>query len=118
MNDKNYVGMFNCPKCGEPIGILLDKKLKNTLEKNNVIGPELCDKCIKELQYNNQILLYEADPNEKGLPEMTGRYVIINDDIINKEEDEHKKKFMQDKRFAFCDHEIYNLITKKGKEND
>lgn len=117
MNDKSHVGMYNCPKCGEPIGILLDKHLRNSLERNNVIGPELCDKCVKELQDNNQLLMYEAEPNDKGMPKMTGRYVIIGDAIIKNEKNEHKKKFMQEKRFAFCDHEVYELIVKKGKEN-
>lgn len=117
MNDKSHVGMFNCPKCGEPIGILLDKHLRNSLERNNIIGPELCEKCVKELQEKNQLLMYEAEPNEKGMPNLTGRYVIINDAIIENEKNENKKKFMQEKRFAFCDHEVYELIVGKGKTN-
>lgn len=118
MNEKSYVGMYNCPKCGEPIGLLLHKRLKNTLKKNNCIDPELCEKCVKELQDNNQLLMYEAYPNDKGMPEMTGRYVVINDFIIEKEKDENKKEFMKKNRFAFCDHKVFKLIINKGKEND
>ena len=48
--DKDFVGMFCCPLCNEPIGLLMDKRLKKSLPKYQTIGPELCDKCKEKLK--------------------------------------------------------------------
>ena len=53
--NKSYVGMLNCPWCGEGTGVLLDRRLRNTLPRNNQdIKP--CDKCMP-----GAIILYDKD---------------------------------------------------------
>lgn len=50
-SNKSYVGMLVCARCGEPVGVLLDRRLKDTFEngKNYSDGHTLCDKCEKEV---------------------------------------------------------------------
>jgi len=47
MNDKSYVAMLHCAVCGEAIGVVLDRRLKDTFEygKSYTDGSSLCDKC-------------------------------------------------------------------------
>lgn len=49
MSEKSYVGMMVCARCGEPIGVLLDKRLKNTFSAGeNYSDGSLCDECQEE----------------------------------------------------------------------
>jgi len=57
--DKSYVGLMACHWCGETIGVLLDKRLKETFEHGKSYDAgELCDRC-KEI---------EASINAGGIP--------------------------------------------------
>lgn len=50
MSDKSHVGMSNCYVCGEPSSILLDTRLRDTLERNmGPLGPDdLCHACAEK----------------------------------------------------------------------
>lgn len=56
--DKSHVGMLNCPWCGEATGVLLDRRLRNTLSRNN---PDTapCKNCEQ-----NAVLLFDKDSKE------------------------------------------------------
>lgn len=74
MNDKSHVGMDVklCPVCGKKhtVGILLDKRLRNSLERENVTGWELCDEH-RKLYDDGFIALVGVDP-ERSSPGADG----------------------------------------------
>lgn len=51
--EKSYVGLDTkvCPVCGQKhdVGVLLDKRLKNTLDRQNLTGYEECKDCKDKL---------------------------------------------------------------------
>lgn len=53
---KSYVGTSVCFFCSEPKEVLLDRRLKNTLEQNMLLDLVPCDKC-KELMELGIILI-------------------------------------------------------------
>lgn len=64
MNDKSYVGLgFTvCPICGEKDNstVLLDKRLKKSLERENFMGYENCSNCAKKIE-DGYMALVESD---------------------------------------------------------
>ena len=91
MSEKSHVGMLHriCPVCGEKANtdILLDKRLKNSLENDNyVLGNDLCDKCA-ELR-KTHIPLVEADNGSHGdrlKPQeanRTGRHAFLRTEVF------------------------------------
>lgn len=74
--EKSHVGMghYVCPVCGEQHGevVLLDKRLRDTLCRDNMMGYQLCPKH-EELSAEYLALVETtSDPNE-GPAEFTGR---------------------------------------------
>lgn len=112
MEDKDFVGMFCCPICKEPMGILMDKRLKKTLPKQQTIGPELCDKCKQKFIDENKVVIYEAD--DKG--HLLGRYAIANmGGFINLPEE--TKKFIEKNRFILMLDNEFSAVMENFNEN-
>jgi hypothetical protein len=65
MNDKSHVGMghYVCPYCGKEHSevVLVNKSLKDTLERENMLGFELCDE--HKLLAENYVLLIGTTGN-------------------------------------------------------
>ena len=115
MNDKSHVGMFCCPLCKEPMGVLLDRRLKNSLEQFNIIGPELCDKCKQRLKDEDHIILYEAEKTPKGM-RLIGKWIEVDlKPFLN--DNEKENNFLKENRFGFCEEGFIDYIT-KGNKND
>lgn len=115
MNDKSHVGMFCCPLCKEPMGVLLNKYLRNTLDQYNIIGPELCDKCKQRLKDEDHIILYEAEKTPKG-PRLLGKWIEVDlKPFLN--DNEKENNFLKENRFGFCEEGFIDHIT-KGNRND
>lgn len=115
MNDKSHVGMFCCPLCKEPMGVLLDRQLKNSLKQYNIIGPELCDKCKQRLKDEDHIILYEAEKTPKG-PRLLGKWIEVDlKPFLN--DNEKENNFLKENRFGFCEEGFIDCIT-KGNRND
>lgn len=111
MEDKDFVGMFCCPICKEPMGILMDKRLKKTLPKQQAIGPELCDKCKQKFTEENKVVIYEAD--EKCL---LGRYAVVNrDGFCNL--DEKTAEFIDKNRFILMTSEDFSNLMENFNAN-
>ena len=105
MNDKDFVGMFCCPVCKEPMGLLMDKQLKKTINRTQVIGPELCENCKKKFTEENQVVVYEADDKSN----LIGRYLIVNFDAF-KNINENTLKFIKEHRFILMlEHDFNNV---------
>ena len=84
--DKSYVGMFNCFICNEPTGILLDRRLKPTLEHNvGCINQEPCPKC-KDFMKQGVILISvdASKSDDRRNPYRTGGWVVVKDEFIER----------------------------------
>jgi hypothetical protein len=81
MNDKSHVGMghYMCPYCGKEHSevVLVNKSLKDTLERENMLGYELCDE--HKLLAKDYILLIgtTADPNTDKTALLTGENIAL-----------------------------------------
>lgn len=113
MEDKDFVGMFCCPICKEPMGILMDRRLKKTLPRHQAIGPELCDKCKQKFTEENKVVIYEADTSAKLL----GRFAVANmDGFTNLPE--KTKEFMEKNRFILMLEEEFSTMMENFNEHN
>ena len=96
--DKSYVSLEAkvCPVCGvqhnHDCGILLDRRLTDSMERTTVTGAGLCEEHDK-LWKDGYIALVEADPEKSTITKekakmqdayRTGRIAHIKKDIFNK----------------------------------
>ena len=115
MSEKSHVGMLHhvCPVCNNTVStdILLDKRLKNSLDKDNyVLGDDLCDNC-KEMR-KTHIPLVEADngPNGDRLnpheANRTGRHAFLRIEVFS-------RMFGQEATtpYVFCDTEVMDQLV-------
>jgi hypothetical protein len=67
---KSYVSLQQavCPVCGKThdVGVLLDKRLRNSLDRTTVTHYEMCPEH-KELWQKGFVALVEADPEKSGI---------------------------------------------------
>ena len=98
MTDKSYVGLTRCFYCGEPNEILLDRRLRNTLERDlGIIDTEPCPSCAEYMEQgviflgivppaNGQIPVVEfKDKRGKVIsrvpnPQRTGHMAVISNE--------------------------------------
>jgi len=79
--EKSHVGMMQCFYCGEPMGVMLDRHLHNTLPREAVYNYEPCDAC-KALMRQG-VMLIEVRNGESGdNPHRTGRQWVIRDEAV------------------------------------
>jgi hypothetical protein len=96
MNNKSYVGLEQhiCPVCTKThdVGVLLDRRLKNTLERNNVTGWGLCEEHKKQADEGYRFLVgcdeSKSDLNNNHIKlenaYRTGEIVSIKSIVWNK----------------------------------
>lgn len=68
---KSYVSMEQhvCPVCGESFDtgvILMDRRLRDSMERHTATGFELCDAC-KKLKEQGYVALVESDPEKSNV---------------------------------------------------
>lgn len=113
MSDKSFVGMV---VCREPKHIVIDRRLKNTMDKYG--SPELCDKCKQKFKDENKVVVYEADKTDKGF-NLNGKYIIISYDNLNKDLlSEQHKKFIEEERFMLIEPDAHNERMKNEERKD
>lgn len=84
MNDLNYVGLMKCYICGNDKGVVLDRRLKNSLPHSAVYDKEPCDKC-KEYMKQGIILIGIRDgETDTNNPYRTGEFIVIKKEVIPK----------------------------------
>jgi hypothetical protein len=116
--EKSHVSLDTkiCIFCGKQfeVGIILDKRLKNTLKKNTITGIELCPECTKE----DYTLLIEIDEDKSSmengnvLPEnayKTGRAVYVNNEAFPKIFGTTSKN-----KFIFINERGYNKLVQNN----
>lgn len=74
---KSNVSLDTCMYCGEAKGILLDKRLKDSLEPKTVTSYEPCDACKADMAKG--FTLFEA--NQDG--SHTGRMWVVKPEIVD-----------------------------------
>jgi len=79
----SYVGMETCFYCGEPKGILLDRRLKHTLPDKAVYNKEPCDKC-KEWLTKGIMLIEVEDGTDKENPYRTGNLWVLKEEAVSR----------------------------------
>jgi hypothetical protein len=119
MSDKSFVGMVVCPICREPKHIVIDRRLKNTMDKYMWDGsPELCDKCKQKFKDENKVVVYEADKTDKGF-NLNGKYIIISYDNLNKDLlSEQHKKFIEKERFMLIEPGSFDAHNERMKNEE
>jgi deoxycytidylate deaminase len=110
MTNKSYIGMSICFICLEPKEILLDKRLKNTLEQNMIVDMEPCDKCKKHIE-TGVILVNSIDGKQ-----FNGTYAVVKDHVISNIFPEDRVKEIMKHRIAILETELYDKIIPKEKE--
>lgn len=83
--EKSYVTMEQCFFCGEPKGILLDRRLRDSFDSPlTCINYEPCSKC-KELMKQGIIIVIATDDSEgSSNPKRTGDVFVITEDGLDK----------------------------------
>jgi hypothetical protein len=90
--------------------ILLDKRMKKSLCKNNIIPGRVCEKC-EEKYLKEGILLMNPE---------TGSLVVIKDEVFKNlvKDDENGRKIMEDavkKRRCFTEEWVIQGLIEAGK---
>jgi len=124
MTDKSYVGMGQsiCPVCTKKHNevLLIDKRLKETLTKDEHMGFELCEEH-KKLYDDNYICLVGIDENKSTQPYdiasvyRTGTFAHIRKEAFAKifDMDVPNNAF----NIALCPPEVFNILaTYQSKE--
>jgi len=100
--EKSYVGMMNCYFCNKPKGILLDRRLRNTFEKEQVIDMEPCDECKKYME-QGVILIGVRDGESGDNPYRTGEWLVVTEDFIKRAVKGKLKEELLKKRMCFIE---------------
>ena len=108
----SHVGMNTCYFCNEPSGVLLDRRLRNTLPRNvGVMNMRPCTKCedlmnILLISIKNDTQMQGSIPN----PYRTGGWVIIKQEAIERMLDGDFLKFALEHRFMFINDEAWDAM--------
>lgn len=113
MSEKSHVGMFNCFFCGEPAGVLLDRRLKPTLPHNvGAIDREPCQKC-KDFMAQGVILISvdESKTDDPGNPYRTGGFAVVKAEVVTRivQPPELAAAILK-QRVAFVPDEVWNRL--------
>lgn len=107
--DKSYVGMDLCFYCQEPKGVVLNRRLANTLPRAAVYDRTPCDKC-KEWMSQGIILISFSEKLTTDLqnPYRTGGWAVVTEDAAKKMFTSHENIMRM--RFAFVTNEAWVLV--------
>lgn len=110
MSEKSHVAMDMCFLCNEPKGIVLDRRLRNSLPREMVTNMEPCDKC-KEYMAQGIILISFSEKlteDEKN-PYRTGHWCVVKDHVEFPFNDEAITDIRK-RRVAFIEDEVWAMM--------
>jgi len=115
MSDKSYVGMFNCFFCGEAAGVLIDRRLKNTLPHNvGVINKEPCSKCVEYMKQG--IILISVKNNDSTY--RTGGWWVVKEEAVRRFGMDTKiLESALKERYLFVADEVCSLLGLSKEDN-
>lgn len=100
--EKSYVTMGLCPICGKENGtILMDRRIKDTFERQTIDPTNPCDKC-KEKYLKKGVMMF--------CPE-SGDLVVIKDKAFMGMFEQKLPK----KKIAFCEQGVIDIINQQTK---
>jgi len=123
--EKSYVSIEQkiCPIClkkFESNAILIDRRMRNSMERNTITGYEICPECKKKLD-NGYMALIVSDPSKSKVTNgkskiedayRTGEILWIKRDVFNKIFNTDEKR-----PFVFCDEELPKKLKGMMKQN-
>jgi len=115
--EKDWIGMECCPICGEPRGIVMDQRMKKSLNKYMTASLDLCDKCLKDAKENGWFILYETTEEfvkGKLYHKPTGRFMKLNFEALSTETPGYDR--INDIRVCLTSEEDFNNISKGIKD--
>lgn len=108
--DKSYVGMATCFVCGEVKHLLLDRRLKNSLQQSACYDKEPCDKC-KDLMKQGIIFISTRSGESGDNPYRTGRFFVVKDEAVKRMPmKEDLRVQILKKRIAFVEDEVLDKL--------
>ena len=115
---KSHVGMQVCFICLEPKSILLDRRLKETLEDKMITDMEPCDKCKEHMKLG--IILVRA--NRDG-DQFNGAHVVVKEETVREIFEGSKQlDVIMDKRIAIIEDKAFDMLFKdmmdKGEQDE
>lgn len=94
---KSYVTIQICPICQGEMGLLLDRRLKDSFEMKTCIPGEVCDDCKKKYLTEGIMLINPEN----------GKLAVIKEEAFVRIFD----KNIPPKRIAFTDDEVLEQLT-------
>lgn len=116
----NHVGMQICAKCQEPKAIILSSKYKQNGEsvidipKKVITDLFLCDKCLKEMQEKDHIVIFECENADSTNPKPTDRWIECDIKLINPSYE--GLDFVKKHRILLTTIEDFNFILENGRK--
>lgn len=117
MEEKDWIGMDCCPVCGEPRGIIMNRRMSKTLNKYMTTSLDLCNKCLKDAKENGWFIMYETiEEFVKGklCHKPTGRFMKLNFDSLSTETPGYEQ--IEKIRVCLTSEEDFNNIYKGAKD--
>lgn len=117
--NKSYVGMYQCFFCGENIGILMDRRLKNTIPMHaGILNMDPCDKCKEYMKHGIILISVEDSTTEEDMkgpipnPHRTGGWAVVKEEAIKRLPLNNKKlvELALKHRFIFLTSSAWNQL--------
>lgn len=90
--EKDWIALECCPLCGKERGIAINQRMSKTLPKKVFMSFDLCDDCIKKAKEEEWFVVWEVDAPNKNKPKPTGRYLRINIEALNRNNEDFYQK--------------------------
>ena len=111
--EKDWIAMECCPLCGKERGIAINQRMSKTLPKKVSMSFDLCDDCLKKAKEEGWFIIWEVDAENKKKPKPTGRYLQLNINAIN-HNDEHFYQTVVKNRVCLATLEEFDGILKNN----
>ena len=115
---KSHVGMQVCFICLEPKSILLNTRLRKTLEDKMITDMEPCDKCKEHMKLG--IILVRSNGNDN---QFNGTHVVVKEEVVRQIfEGWEQLDTVLEKRIAILEDKAFDMLFKdmiyKGEQDD
>lgn len=80
--EKSFVAVTKCFVCGDSANILLDTKLRDTLEQNMTHPTERCHTCTEALKIGIALIECRDGETDRKNPYRTGRLWVLKEDAF------------------------------------
>lgn len=96
-DEKDWIALECCPLCSKERGIAINQRMSKTLPKKVSMSFDLCDDCLKKAKEEGWFIVWEVDAEDKRKPKPTGRYLRINIEAVNPNNEDFYQKVDKDR---------------------